>query len=62
MTYNKYIFIYINLRFVGGGSRHFVLSHDLARKYSAITVLKITEMLRVLKYIKQINDFASNYH
>lgn len=59
MTYNKYIFIYINLRFVGGGSRHFVLSHDLARKYS---VLKITEMLRVLKYIKQINDFASNYH
>lgn len=36
MTYNKYIFIYINLRFVGGGSRHFVLSHDLARKYSAI--------------------------
>lgn len=36
MTYNKYIFIYINLRFVGGGSRHFVLSHDLARKLIGI--------------------------
>lgn len=42
MIYNKYIFIYINLRFVGGGSCYFVLLYDLVWKY---LVLKIIEML-----------------